>query len=310
MSFDLQHIRQGLTGISGILITPYDEAGEIAPERLQPILDRALAAGVHLPVINGNTSEFYALTLEEAMLMTRETCAMVGGRAPVVAGIGRGIRDAIRLAENAADAGAGVLMIHQPPDPFVATRGFARYIADVRAASGLPVVLYIRNDTIGVDDIARLCGTEGVVGVKWATPNPMRLGAAMRACDPGIVWVGGLAETWAPTLYAVGARGFTSGLVNVWPERSLAIHAALERGDYAAARALIEGIRVFEDLRSEEFNGTNVTVVKAALNALGHDVGPTRAPSAWPLTPSQEERLRAFLSSADIQSMPVLGERP
>ena len=41
----------------------------------------------------------------------------------------------------------------------------------------------------------------------------------MRACDPQIVWVGGLAEVWAPPLYAVGARGFTSGLINVWPER-------------------------------------------------------------------------------------------
>ena len=57
---------RALGGISGILVTPYDETGEIAPERLAPILDRALGAGVHMPVVNGNTGEFYALTTDEA----------------------------------------------------------------------------------------------------------------------------------------------------------------------------------------------------------------------------------------------------
>ena len=47
-----------LAGISGILVTPYDEGGDIAPARLAPVLDRALGAGVHMPVVNGNTGEF------------------------------------------------------------------------------------------------------------------------------------------------------------------------------------------------------------------------------------------------------------
>jgi 4-hydroxy-tetrahydrodipicolinate synthase len=50
-------LSKALTGISGILVTPYDDAGEIAPRKLAPIIDRALAAGVHIPVVNGNTGE-------------------------------------------------------------------------------------------------------------------------------------------------------------------------------------------------------------------------------------------------------------
>ncbi len=111
------------------------------------------------------------------------------------------------------------------------------------------------------------------------------------------LWVGGLAEVWAPVFYAVGARGFTSGLINVWPERSLAIHAALEAADYAGANQLIAGMRAFEDIRAEEMNGTNVTGVKSALLALGRDCGPTRAPSAWPLTPAQQAKLDAFITA-------------
>jgi 4-hydroxy-tetrahydrodipicolinate synthase len=287
---------QALTGISGILVTPYAEDGEIAPERLPPILDRALDAGVHMPVVNGNTGEFYALTTDEAATMAREVVSMAAGRAPVLAGIGRGIRDARKLAKVSAEAGATALMVHQPPDAFVAPRGLVDYLNAVADASGgLPMMLYLRNDTIGTRAIAELCGLPGVKGVKWATPNPLRLAEARAACDPSIVWVGGLAEVWAPVFYAVGARGFTSGLINVWPERSVAIHAALEAGAFAEANALVQGMRVFEDIRAEEMGGANVTGVKAALIAQGLDCGRTRPPSAWPLTPAQQSKLDAFL---------------
>lgn len=285
-----------LTGISGILVTPYGTDGDIAPDRLSPIIDRALAAGMHMPVVNGNTGEFYALTTDEAVAMVEAVTGMVAGRAPVLAGVGRGIRDAVRLARASADAGAAALMIHQPPDPFVAPRGVVDYLNAIADASGgLPMMLYLRNDAVGTKAIEAFCAVPGVKGVKWATPNPMKLAEAKAACDPSIVWVGGLAEVWAPSFYAVGARGFTSGLINVWPERSMAIHTALEAGDYAAANALIAGMRAFEDIRAEEMNGTNVTGVKAALQAMGRDCGPTRAPSAWPLTEAQERTLQTFM---------------
>lgn len=295
MAHDLD---SALTGISGILVTPYDDAGDIAPRKLIPIIDRALAAGLHMPVVNGNTGEFYALTTDEACTMTREVVAMVDGRAPVLAGVGRGVRDACALARAAADAGAKALMVHQPPDPFVAPRGIVDYLKAVADASGgLPMMLYLRNDTIGTAAIAALCALPGVKGVKWATPNPLKLAAAKAACDPAIVWVGGLAEVWAPTFYAVGARGFTSGLINVWPERSMAIHAALEAGDYPQANRLIDGMKAFEDIRAEEMNGANVTGVKAALAIMGNDCGPTRPPSAWPLTDMQQGKLAEFLTA-------------
>lgn len=291
-----------LTGISGILVTPYDENGDVAPSRLAPILDRALSAGVHMPVVNGNTGEFYALTTEEASTMVREVVRLVDGRAPVLAGIGRGIRDAMALARVSAEAGATALMVHQPPDPFVSPRGTLDYLKAIADASGaLPMMLYLRNDAIGTKAIADLCALPQVKGIKWATPNPLKLAEAKAACDPDLVWVGGLAEIWAPAFYAVGARGFTSGLINVWPERSLAIHTALEAGDYAQANALIAGMKAFEEVRAEEMNGTNVTGVKAALLAMGRDCGPTRPPSAWPLTAAQQVKLDAFMAQNNLK---------
>jgi 4-hydroxy-tetrahydrodipicolinate synthase len=168
------------------------------------------------------------------------------------------------------------------------------------AADGLPVVLYLRNDGIGTDCIAELCAIEGVVGVKWATPNPMRLAAAMAASNPAISWIGGLAEVWAPPLCAVGARGFTSGLINIWPKHSVAIHAALGAGNYPEANTLIAGMRAFEEVRAEEQNGANVTGVKSALVLQVFDCGHVRPPSAWPLTAQQSARLHQFMEQNNL----------
>lgn len=73
-------LTKALAGISGILVTPYDEAGEIAPSRLAPVIDHALGAGLHMPVVNGNTGEFYALTTDEACEMVKEVSALVAAR--------------------------------------------------------------------------------------------------------------------------------------------------------------------------------------------------------------------------------------
>ena len=287
-----------LPGISGILVTPFDKNDELAPQALKPVIDRAIAAGVHILTANGNTGEFYGLTTAEAVRMVHADAEMIDGRVPLLAGVGRSIGDALELARASREAGAAALMVHQPPDPFVAPRGVVSYVARIaEAGQGLPVVLYLRNDNIGMQAIEDLCKIPGVVGVKWASPTPLRLAEAIRRTDPSIVWVGGLAETCAPPLCAVGARGFTSGLINVWPEHSVAIHTALAAGDYPKANALIAQMNMFEELRAEEGNGTNVTVVKSALQLLGNDCGHVRPPGAWPLVERQSRQLREALHS-------------
>ena len=291
-------LRKALSGISGILVTPFDKDDRLAPQRLRPIVDRAVTAGVHMLVANGNTGEFYGLTTAEAEAMVHAAAQHVNGRIPLIGGVGRSVGDACTLAKVSRAAGAQVLMVHQPPDPFVSPRGVVAYVQRIaEAGGGLPLMLYLRNDGIGLDAIEALTKVPGVAGVKWACPTPMRLAEAIRRCDPGIVWVDGLAEPWAPPLYAVGARGFTSGLINVWPEHSVAIHRALDAGDYVEAGKLIDIMAPFEDIRAEEQNGTNVTGVKAALQLIGEDCGPTRPPSAWPLTDAQAKKMRETMQT-------------
>src|SRR5258708_31317407 len=119
-------------------------------------------------------------------------------------------------------------------------------------------MVYLRRDWIGIGAIEQLCKGPGFAGFKWAAPTPLRAAESIRRGDPDIVWVGGLAETWAPPLCAVGARGFTSGLINVWPERSVAIHAALEAGAYPEADRLTDIMSRFAGIRGAGQNCSNI----------------------------------------------------
>ena len=294
-------LREAFTGISGILVTPFDAEDNIQPENLDPIIDRAVNAKVDILVANGNTGEFYSLQAHEAEQMTHAVVEKVNGRVPVINGVGRSVGEACALARVSKKVGVDAIMVHQPPDPFAAPRGVLEYIRRVAdAADGLPLMLYLRNDALGIDNITRLTEIPGVAGVKWATPAPMKLAQAIRSAAPDIVWVCGLAETWAPAMYAVGAQGFTSGLINVWPERSVAILEALRAGNYKEAMRLIGEVEDFEAIRAEELNGTNVTGVKAALQLLGNDCGPTRSPAAWPLTSEQQTRMESMLRRVGV----------
>lgn len=91
--------RDALHGIAGILVTPY-EGDEVAPTRLQPIVDRAIASGIHTLVTNGDTSEFYALTSTETERMVWAAADIVGSRVPLIAGVGRNVKEAHALLNS------------------------------------------------------------------------------------------------------------------------------------------------------------------------------------------------------------------
>jgi MFS family permease len=81
-------LRKALTGVSGILVTPFDAQDNVSPSRLNPIVDRAIGAGFHILVVNGNTGEFYGLTTAEAETMVHEVAELKawGWRIPFVIG--------------------------------------------------------------------------------------------------------------------------------------------------------------------------------------------------------------------------------
>jgi 4-hydroxy-tetrahydrodipicolinate synthase len=290
-------VRTALRGISGVHVTAWGSDGEADWTVTGQIVARIARAGIHNIVSAGNTGEFYPMTTDEVVRSHAVAAEAAGGKALVTAGIGRSLREAVSTGKLAAKAGCDAVMVHHPLDPFAAPQSQADYIVAIADALTLPVVAYIRSDAIGVKDLTRVATHPNVAGVKFASTNVMLLAECVRATEgTSANWICGLAEGWAAPFHALGARGFTSGLVNVAPERSLAIWRALEAGDYATARIQVSAIAGFETLRTKYGNGANVTVVKEALGLLGTPVGPVRLPGLPELNEAERAKLRSIVA--------------
>ncbi|WP_236241195.1 dihydrodipicolinate synthase family protein [Streptomyces sp. CC228A] len=289
---DHSALRAALADVVAIPVTPFDAEGNVDGGAYRALLRRLLDSGVRAVTPCGNTGEFYTLTPDERRLVTELTVEETAGRAAVLVGVGHDVPTATDSARHARDAGADMVMVHQPVHPYVSRDGWIDYHREIAGAvPGLGVVPYIRNpllDGAAVARLGELC--PNVIGVKYAVPDAARFAAVAR--DAGLerfVWVAGLAELYAPSYWAMGATGFTSGLVNVSPAASLGMLRALRAGDYPAALEVWERIRRFEDLRAADQAANNVTVVKEALAALGLCRRDVRPPSRLLPEPGRAE---------------------
>jgi 4-hydroxy-tetrahydrodipicolinate synthase len=268
----IEAIQQALGTAVVVPVTPFDIEGGVDYAAYRRLLTRLVAAGVSVITCNGNAGEFYSLTLEESRRVAEVTLEAVAGRALVVVGVGLDALTAGRSAQLAQQAGARAVMVHQPVHPFRSLDGWVDYHRQVaEAAPEVGVVPYIRDAAINAATLNALleaCPT--VAGVKYAVPDPLLFASLAAAVGPErMAWVCGLAELWAPSFWAGGATGFTSGLANVQPTLALSMLAALRSGDAAGVRRAWALAQPFEAMRARRGSAANVSVIKEALAQQG-----------------------------------------
>jgi 4-hydroxy-tetrahydrodipicolinate synthase len=288
-----------LADVVAIPVCPFDTAGAVDAGTYAELVRRLVDAGVAVVTPNGNTGEYYALGPAERRTAAEVTVEAAGGEAEVLVGVGHDVASAVEESAQAQALGASMIMIHQPVHPHISMEGWLDYhTAIAQAVPELGVVLYLRDARVTAEHIVRLGDAcPNVVGVKYGVPNPILFAAVARAAGlDRFTWIAGLAEPWAPVCWAMGARGFTSGLVNVSPQISLRMRDALRSGDQAAAMRVWDLIKPFEDLRGADSSANNVSVVKEALEQLGLCRRDVRAPSSL-LSPADREKVAASLAA-------------
>ena len=289
MTLDLgtaDQLRSALATVAAIPVTPFGPDGQVDWEAHGRVIRRMVDAGVRLVTPNGNTGEFYALTAAETRRATESAVAAAGSGteqpADVLAGVGHDLPSAIEAGRHARGHGVRMIMVHQPVGPYLSAAGWLEYHRAIAGAlPGLGVVLYIRDPRIGARHI-RLLGDlcPNVIAVKYGIRDPVQFACVAR--DAGLdrfTWLAGLAELTAPACWTAGARGFTSGMVNVAPALSLSMLESLRGGDTAGAMKAWEDCRAFEELRAADSSADNVSVVKEALAQLGLCRPDVRPPS-------------------------------
>jgi 4-hydroxy-tetrahydrodipicolinate synthase len=294
-----QELRQALGTVVVVPVTPLHADQSPDWDAYAALTARLIDGGITVITPNGNTGEFYALTQAETRQAVETAAKAASGQAELLAGVGHDIATAAEAARHAQDHGARMIMIHQPVHPYVSREGWIDYNAAIASAvPDLGVVLYIRNERITGADIGALAGrAPNVVGVKYGLRDATRFAAVAR--DAGIgrfTWLAGAAELTAPTYWASGAHGFTSGLANVSPALALSMLTALRRNDFGAAMDVWDKTRRFEELRAADANADNVSVVKEALAQLGLCRPDVRPPSRL-LPPAVRDEIGTILMS-------------
>jgi 4-hydroxy-tetrahydrodipicolinate synthase len=130
-------LRSALATVVAIPVTPFDDAGEVDWDAHARLIRRLTDGGVTVVTPNGNTAVFYALTPDEARDATESATKAAGGSAEVLAGVGLDTATAISAARHAGDAGARMVMIHQPVHPYLSAEGWLAYHEAIAQASRL-----------------------------------------------------------------------------------------------------------------------------------------------------------------------------
>ncbi|MFC9908255.1 5-dehydro-4-deoxyglucarate dehydratase [Streptomyces sp. NPDC127197] len=266
-------------------VTAYGPDGSVDLDAYRAHVRRGVEAGAAAVFACCGTGEFHALTPEEFEACVRAAVEEAAGRVPVVAGAGYGTALAVRYARLAEAAGADGLLAMPPYLVVAGQEGLLRHYKEIAAATALPVIVYQRDNAVFTPDaVVELARTDGVIGLKDGLGDldlMQRIVSAVRTEVPGdFLYFNGLptAEQTQLAYRAIGVTLYSSAVFCFAPEIALAFHRALESGDDATVRRLLDGFyRPFVELRAQS-RGYAVSLVKAGVRLRGLDVGEVRPP--------------------------------
>lgn len=251
-------------------------------------------------VLNGTTGEAPTTHAPEKSELVAAVVEAVGDRATVVAGAGSNdTAHAVRMAQQAAQAGAHALLVVSPYYSRPSQDGLARHMEAVADATDLPVCLYDIPGRAGVRIAAatydRLAAHPRIVAVKDATGD-LYSGAKV-ARRTGLAWYSGDDAAYLPLL-GLGGAGIISVVSHAATPGLVELTRAFDAGDHAGALAAFH--RIVPAIDALNGLGMQAAAAKAACQALG--VLPNRATRlpVTPLTDDEAADVRAGLVAAGI----------
>ncbi|MFZ8758364.1 4-hydroxy-tetrahydrodipicolinate synthase [Microbacterium sp. HMH0099] len=271
------------TTISGsihALVTPFHDDESLNLDQMRVHADRAVQAGADGVFCLGTNGEFFQQTADERIAVLEAVVDAAGGRVPVYGGAGAvGTAETVRIAERMQAAGADVLSVIAPYFAAASQEELYQHFASVAASVDVPVLLYNiparTGNNISPATVARLAEIDNIAGVKDSSGNFDAILQYIELTDAETFAVlAGTDSLILPTLQAGGAGGITA-VANVYPRTMVEISRRWAAGDLEGARAAQASIRA---LRNLFVFGNPNTIVKAATNAAGENVGPCRAP--------------------------------
>jgi len=252
--------------------------------------------GVHGVVPNGSLGEYPVLTAEERAKVVETAVAAAPEGFVVMPGVGAyGAFESRRFAEQAAEAGAQVLMALPPNSYRADERAVVEHFREI-AKAGLPVTAYNNPIDTKTDLTPQLLATlfhEGlIVGVKEFTGD-VRRAYEIAELAPGLDLMIGSDDVVLEVGIA-GAKGWVAGYANAFPRATVELFELSLARDVERALPLY---RTLHPLLRWDSKTEFVQAIKLSMDIVGRYGGPCRPPRQ-PLAPEQERAVRRATEAA------------
>jgi 1-pyrroline-4-hydroxy-2-carboxylate deaminase len=229
-------------GVYPAATTQFADDLSIDHHATQAVQAALVADGVDGLVILGTCGENNSLEPQEKRAVLRGAVEAVAGRIPVVAGVSELTTPrAIDYAHDAQAAGADALMLLPAMVYVPTTDELVAHFEAVAAATSLPIMLYNNPPAyrVSIDFAAldRLASVRNIVAVKESAPDTRRFTDLINRYGDRFTIMAGLDDVALEGI-VLGASGWVSGLTSAFPRESVALIAALNRGDLATARTI------------------------------------------------------------------------
>jgi len=261
----------------------------------QKVQSALIDDGVDGIIVAGTVGENNSLEPEEKRAVLKAGCEVAAGRVPVLVGVSElTTKRAVAFARDAEQIGADALMV-LPAMVYVPTDEelYAHFKA-VAEATSLPVMLYNNPPayrvSIGMEVLRKLSSVANIVAIKESAPDPRRFTDVFNTFGDRFTLVAGLDDIALEGLL-LGASGWVSGLTNAFPRESVALVAAVRKGDLATALSIY---RWFMPLLHLDAEHDLVQSIKLAEQIMGRGSERVRLPRL-PLSGERRKEVTAWV---------------
>lgn len=268
-------------------------------------LNAQLDAGVEGIILGGTLGEASTLLEEEKKELILETIRVVDGKVPVIMNIAeQTTRGAIEAANKAELSGAkGLMML--PPMRYKATDyETVKYFSDVAKNTVLPIMIYNNpvdyKIEVTLDMFEELMVFDNIQAVKESTRDISNVTRLINRFGSRLKVMTGV-DTLGLESLLMGADGWVGGLVDAFPEETVAIYKLAKAGRIEEALAIY---RWFLPLLELDINAQLVQNIKLAEVGTGLGSEYVRAPRV-PLRGTERERILAVINSS-LATRPTL----
>jgi 4-hydroxy-tetrahydrodipicolinate synthase len=252
--------------------------------------------GCHGVAANGSLGEYPTLTPEERRRVVETAVQAAPEGFTVMPGVGAyGALESRRCAEEAAEAGAQVLMALPPNSYRADERAVLEHFREISKV-GLPVSAY--NNPIDTKTdltpalLAKLYDEGLIVAVKEFSGD-VRRAYEIAELAPGLELMIGSDDVVLEVGIA-GAKGWVAGYTNAFPKATVRLYEASVAGDLDTALPLY---RQLHPLLRWDSKTEFVQAIKLSMDIVGRKGGGCRPPRQ-PLLPEQESVVRAATEAA------------